>query len=84
MPDSTLHPDMIRLVGDRLIVREWRADEARTMHRWLGDPTVMGFLNFGTASLDETREHLALVLREQGRTDRERYWLRLKSANRAA
>lgn len=57
------------------MVREWRADEVEAMHRWLGDPEVMRHLSFGTTSLAETRAHLDLVVQEQRRLARERYWL---------
>ncbi len=69
---------MIRLVGERLLVREWRSNEAKAMHRWLGDSEVMRFLSFGTSSLAETRDHLALSLQEQARSDRTRYWLAIE------
>lgn len=66
---------MIRLESRRLVVREWQSNEAEALHRWLGDPAVMHFVDFGTGSVEETRAHLDAILAEQRRPDRERFWL---------
>lgn len=66
---------MVRLFGERVILREWAEADLEAMHAWLGDPAVMRFLSWGSESRDETREHLELCLREQARADRERFYL---------
>jgi ribosomal-protein-alanine N-acetyltransferase len=78
-----MRQQMIRLVGDRLMLREWRLGEAEDMHRWLGDPDVMSFLSFGTTDLEETRDRLGVALGEQSLADRTRYWLAVELAEGA-
>ena len=69
---------MVRLEGERLTLREWRADEVDAMHRWLGDPRVTRYLSFRSKIREESASHLAECLRDQEQTDRERYFLAME------
>jgi RimJ/RimL family protein N-acetyltransferase len=69
---------MVRLEGERLSLREWRADEVDAMHRWLGDPIVTHYLSWGSKTLEDSARHLAECLGEQERPDRERYFLAME------
>lgn len=61
--------------SERLIVREWRADEVHGMHRWLGDPKVNEFLAWGTDTLEASAAHLRETICAQRNTPREKYYL---------
>ncbi len=66
---------MLRLVGDRIILRDQVADDLDAMHRWLGDPETSRFLSWATRSKKETRLQLAEGIREQAKADRQKYYL---------
>ena len=66
---------MAELLGERLILREWRVDEVQAMYRWQGNPEVTRYLSWGAKTLADSAEHLASCIAEQGRPDREAYFL---------
>ena len=66
----------VHLESNRLIVRDWRADEVDGMHRWYGDPTVRKFLSFGADSREESEKHLKeTVIPSQRQSPRIEYYL---------
>jgi RimJ/RimL family protein N-acetyltransferase len=69
---------VVRLKGKRVSLREWRTDELDAMHRWLGDPRVTRYLSWGSKTLEDSARHLAACLRDQERTDRERYFFAME------
>jgi ribosomal-protein-alanine N-acetyltransferase len=66
---------MLRLVGDRIILRDQVADDLDAMHQWLGDPETSCFLSWATRSREETLLHLAEGIREQSKEARQKYYL---------
>jgi hypothetical protein len=55
---------LARLEGERIVFREWRADEVAAMHCWLGDAAVTRFLSWGSC-------HPTAYLRGLSETQRE-------------
>ncbi|MDP6540107.1 MAG: GNAT family N-acetyltransferase [Planctomycetota bacterium] len=68
----------MRLVGDRILLREWRGDELEAMHAWLGDPRVARYLSWGASSREETAEHLAHCVAVQREPVRRQFFLALE------
>ena len=66
---------MLRLVGDRIILRDQIADDLDAMHQWLADPETSRFLTWATRSKEETLLHLAEGIGEQLKEDRRKYYL---------
>ncbi len=68
---------MLRLEGPRIVLREWRSNEAEAMHRWRGSPEVMRFLSWGSRSFEESQAHLEECLQDQASalSERERFFL---------
>ncbi|MEU4805512.1 GNAT family protein [Actinosynnema sp. NPDC023587] len=52
-------PSGIRLVGDRLVLREFTDADERAVHSYAGDPVVTRFTGWGPNSADDTRAFLA-------------------------
>ena len=70
---------LVHLESDRLVVREWRAEEVEGMHRWFGNPEVRRFLSFGADSKAESERHLLdTVLPAQHQDPRREYYLALE------
>ncbi|MBO6758045.1 MAG: GNAT family N-acetyltransferase [Roseibium sp.] len=69
---------LIPIAGDRIRLREWRADEVDGMHRWIGNPEVMRFLSWGSANRDDTIRHLEFIVKEQSAKPRTRYFLAIE------
>jgi ribosomal-protein-alanine N-acetyltransferase len=55
-------PEPVLLHGDRIVLREWRLDDVRGMHRWFGNLKVRRFLDFGAESLAGSEAHLLNVV----------------------
>lgn len=70
---ETVYP--VRLVGDRVVVREWNDGDADGLHRWLGDADVNRFLSWGTSHPNQSAVQLLSVLRAQRRQPRVEYFL---------
>jgi ribosomal-protein-alanine N-acetyltransferase len=70
--------NIVNIRGERIIVRDWRADEIDGMHRWLSDPRVIKFLSFGTRTMDESTAHLQDVIASQNVQPREHYYLAIE------
>jgi len=66
---------MLKLVGDRIILRDQIADDLDAMHEWLADPETSQFLSWATRSKEETWLHLAEGIREQSKETRQKYYL---------
>ncbi len=68
---------MLRLEGPRIVLREWRSNEAQAMHRWRGSPEVMRFLSWQSQSFEESQAHLEECLQDQASplSERERFFL---------
>jgi RimJ/RimL family protein N-acetyltransferase len=49
----------VRLVGRRLVLRDFRAGDLDSVHSYACDPTVTRFLDWGPNSLEDTRAFLA-------------------------
>lgn len=75
---------MLVLPGDRVSLRDWRADEADAMHRWRGDPTLLRFLGWGSRTPEESAAHLRECLADQQSTNRERYFFAVELRESAA
>ncbi|PRY41290.1 GNAT family N-acetyltransferase [Umezawaea tangerina] len=56
---SPLRPTDIRLVGDRLVLREFADTDLDAVHSFAADPLVTRYTDFGPNSLDDTRAFLA-------------------------
>jgi RimJ/RimL family protein N-acetyltransferase len=69
---------MARLEGERIVLREWRADEVGAMHRWLGNPEVTRFLSWGSQTLADSARHLSECLEAQRQDERKRYFLAIE------
>ncbi|MGE2714412.1 GNAT family N-acetyltransferase [Mycolicibacterium litorale] len=61
--------DRIRLVGDRLILREFVETDVTAVHSYASDPIVTQFMDWGPNSIEDTRAFLCAVL-GQARTPR--------------
>jgi ribosomal-protein-alanine N-acetyltransferase len=59
--------DRTRLVGDRLILREFVETDENAVHSYASDPMVTQFMDWGPNSIEDTRAFLREVL-GQGRT----------------
>jgi RimJ/RimL family protein N-acetyltransferase len=65
---------VLELPGERILLRDWFDDEVDAMHRWRGDPAVTRFLSWGSATREESAEHLAQCLEDQRAAERERFF----------
>ena len=70
--------DCVNIYGERINVRDWRADEIDGMHRWLSDPEVNKFLSFGTRTISESGAHLQDVIASQREKPRQHYYLAIE------
>nr|WP_256386444.1 GNAT family N-acetyltransferase [Labrenzia sp. VG12] len=61
-------------------MREWRHDDAKAMHRWIGNAEVMRHLTWGTGSLSETETYLASLIARQRRHPRKEYFLAVETS----
>ena len=61
--------------GERVLIREWKANELVGMHRWLSDPMIKRFLSWGASSIEESDAHLKEVLEFQNAEPRRNYYL---------
>ncbi len=69
---------LVRLTGERIVLREWQADEVDAMHRWLGNSMVTRFISWGSANRADTASHLAIILAEQRAEFRKKYFLAIE------
>jgi RimJ/RimL family protein N-acetyltransferase len=67
--------ELVRLTDERIVLREWQADEVDAMHRWLGNSKVTRFISWGSANRADTASHLAETLAEQRAEFRKKYFL---------
>jgi [ribosomal protein S5]-alanine N-acetyltransferase len=56
--------DAIRLVGDRLVLREFADTDQEAVHSYASDPVVTRFTIFGPNSVEDTRAFLSEVVRQ--------------------
>ena len=68
----------IERVGQRIRLREWRADEVDGFHRWVADPLVTRFLSWGATTREESARQLADAIAAQRDTPRTRYFLAIE------
>jgi ribosomal-protein-alanine N-acetyltransferase len=66
---------MLKLVGDRIILRDQVVDDLDAIHQWLADPETSRFLSWATRTKEETLLHLAEGICEQLKEDRQKYYL---------
>jgi ribosomal-protein-alanine N-acetyltransferase len=65
---------MIKLFTDRLILRDYIADDFQNYHRILSDNKVMYYLQgIKTKNIDETKENFAKVINDQSSEERKFY-----------
>jgi RimJ/RimL family protein N-acetyltransferase len=69
---------MVRLVGERIVLREWRPDETDAMHRWLGNPEVTRYLDWGSHVRSDSARHLRECVEAQQQVPRTRYFLAIE------
>ena len=63
----------IRLVGDRLFLREFVSDDCSAVQSYAGDAEVTRFTDWGPNSLDDTRSFLAATAAQSGMPDRREF-----------
>lgn len=56
--------DLTRLVGDRLVLREFVETDEDAVHSYSSDPMVTQFMDWGPNSIEDTRVFLGEVLRQ--------------------
>ena len=65
---------MIKLLTDRLIIRDYVIEDLENHHKLLSDTIVMYYLpDIKTENIDESRENLIKVLNDQGQKERNLY-----------
>ena len=65
---------MIQLFTDRLIIRDYVAEDLDNHHKLLSDNTVMYYLqDIKSNSIEDSRENLMIILNDQKSNDRKRY-----------
>ena len=64
-------PVAYEVSGQRLKLRDYVSENLDTFHRWISDPEVMRFLDFGSESKQESLVHLSERIEEQSKEERE-------------
>lgn len=63
----------MELKTERLVLREFAADDFDAVHAFASDPDVVEFMDWGPNSPEETRQGLAAFTRDQDANPRTRY-----------
>jgi [ribosomal protein S5]-alanine N-acetyltransferase len=69
---------MLRLIGERVALRDYGSDDLQAFADWETDPEVMKYASWISPSLAETRRHLKDAIEQSRRPNRERYFLALE------
>lgn len=70
--------EMLRLTGERMVVRDYTPGDLDGLHRWMGDPEVTHYLDFGAKCLEESLQQLATAIGEQRKAARDKYYLAIE------
>ena len=73
---------MIRLVTDRLVIRDPLTTDIDGWHRLLSDPKTMYYLDdIMTSSLEESRKNLEVAISESQKPNRKKYFFVIEHGN---
>jgi len=76
---------VIKLVTDKLIIRDHVIDDLKTHHQLMSDPEIMTYIeDIQTHSLEESRDNLMFSIKESKKEDRNCYFFAVveKESNR--
>ena len=69
---------MLKIEGDRIILRDHKVEDLMVMHAWMADPEIMHFLPWRTTRLEETFQRLAECLDANAKAERTRYYFAIE------
>lgn len=68
----------IYLEGERVVVRDYGADDLEGLHGWMGDPDATHYLDFRSKNLEESARQLETCIAEQTKPNRDKYYLAIE------
>jgi RimJ/RimL family protein N-acetyltransferase len=71
----------IKLIGDRIILRDYVEADRDFYHSWISDPTIMKYVDWGTTSRSESDKNFDYAVSQQHSERRKDFYLVLQLRN---
>jgi [ribosomal protein S5]-alanine N-acetyltransferase len=65
---------MIKIVSERLVIRDHLKSDLKAMHQWMSNHVTMKFLDWKTDSIDQTSDKLSEAMADAGSSNRKKYF----------